>query len=357
MTHVRSLRVGLAGTANLKLRGKAVSPGLAECLEKTGYVISEDVDVDILININHNWKSVSELEGSNEDKRTVRILIRLEPSSVYPNQYTDDVESLYDLILTPGSVEDTSQSDFLRWPYSYNLNPSLPSEFAPNPIEVFLQNRKLGIYEFANWEKRVIECSLIAANKVSPNGSGNYGLRRSFASRDLGGCLSVYGQLWEVSFLSRLRYRLAVLRFAIQSKSNYKIKHVFSDFSKKFQNVRGEILDKHEVIIQSKFSLVIENTNNYISEKLFDALLGGSIPIYFGPSLVNTYIPESLVIRCEPNGASLIDTVRNLDATKVEKILAGIENFLSGNEFPLWDSTAVNLQICSKINEFVRSNI
>ena len=357
MTHVRSLRVGLAGTANLELRGKRVSPGLAECIEKTGYLISEDEDVDILININHNWKSVSELEDSAEVRRPVKILIRLEPSSVYPNQYTDEVESIYDLILTPGSVEDASQRDFLRWPYNYNLNPSSPSEFTPNPIDVFLGNRKLGIYEFANWEKREIECSLIAANKVSPNGSGNYGLRRSFALQELEGCLSVYGQLWDVSFLSRLRYRLAVLKFAIQSKSNYKIKNVFSDFSKKFQNVRGEILDKHEVIVHSKFSLVIENTNNYISEKLFDAFLGGSIPIYFGPSLVNTSIPENLVIRCDPNGASLIDIVRNVDEAKVEKILAGIENFLSGDEFPLWDSTAVNLEICSRINEFVRSHV
>jgi hypothetical protein len=355
MAHVQSIRVGFAGTANLELRGKRVSPALANCLEETGYVISEDIDVDVLININHNWRSVSELEDSKKVRRTLKILIRLEPSSVYPSQYTNEVESLYDLILTPGSVGDPSQKDFLRWPYNYNLDPSSPSDFTPNPIDIFWENRKVGKYNFANWGQRSIECSLIAANKVSPNGSGNYGLRRSFAFEDLDGCLSVYGQLWDVSFFSRLRYRLAVLKFAIQSKSDYKIRHIFSDFSKKFKNARGQIQDKHEVIAQSKYSLVIENTNNYISEKLFDALVGGSIPIYFGPSLVNTGVPEDLVIRCNPSGANLVEIVRNTNENEAKRILAGIEGFLSGDEFPLWVSAAVNLEICTKIDEFVRS--
>jgi hypothetical protein len=355
MAHLQSIRVGFAGTANLDLRGKRVSPALADCLEKTGYVITEDSDVDVLININHNWRSVSELEDSKKVRKALKILIRLEPSSVYPSQYTNDVESLYDLILTPGSVGDPSQKDFLRWPFNYNLNPSSPSEFTPSPIDVFWENRKVGKYNFANWSQRSIECSLIAANKVSPNGSGNYGLRRGFAFQDLEGCLSVYGQLWDVSLFSSLRYRLAVLKFAIQSKSDYKIRHIFSDFSKRFQNTRGQILDKHEVIAQSKYSLVIENTNNYISEKLFDALLGGSIPIYFGPRLVDTGVPEDLVIRCNPNGASLVEIVRNTNENEVKRILAGIEGFLSGDEFPLWDSTAVNLEICRQIDEFVRS--
>lgn len=355
MAHVQSIRVGFAGTANLELRGKGVSPALGNCLEKTGYVIAEDSDVDVLININHNWRSVSELEDSKKVGKALKILIRLEPSSVYPSQYTNEVESLYDLILTPGSVGDPSQKDFLRWPYNYNLDPSSPSEFTPNPIEVFWENRKVGKYNFANWGQRSIDCSLIAANKVSPNGSGNYGLRRSFAFQDLGGCLSVYGQLWDVSFFPRLKYRLAVLKFAILSKSDYKIRHIFSDFSKKFQNARGQILDKHQVIAQSKYSLVIENTNNYISEKLFDALIGGSIPIYFGPNLANTGIPEDLVIRCNPNGANLVEIVRSTNENEVKRILAGIESFLSGGEFPLWDSAAVNLEICAKIDEFVRS--
>jgi len=355
MAQVQILRVGFAGTSNLKSRGRSVSPGLAECMEKLGYEISDGSNVDVLININHNWKSVSELDHSTRISPAIKILIRVEPSSVYPRQYTDEVELIYDFILTPGSVNVASENDFIRWPYDYNLNPSTPALLSPKPLKVFEDNLKLGLFDFPNWEHRLIECSLIAANKVSPNGSGNYGLRRKFAAQNLSGCLSVYGQLWKISLLRRLKYRLAVLKFAIQSKSDFQLRHIFSDFILRFHNVRGSVLDKHNVIIQSKFSLVIENTDDYVSEKLIDALIGGSIPIYFGPTLAITGIPEDLVFRSDPLGANLVEIVRNADEYEIRSKLTAIVDFLSGKEFPLWDSSVVNKEICARIDKYVRS--
>jgi hypothetical protein len=324
-------------------------------MEKLGYEISDASNVDVLININHNWQSVSELDQTARINPAIKILIRVEPSSVYPGQFTEEVESIYDFILTPGCVNVASENDFIRWPYSYNLNPSTPTVFSPDPLKVFEDNLKLGLFDFANWEHRLIECSLVAANKVSPNGSGNYGLRRKFAAQNFSGCLSIYGQLWEISFLLRLKYRLAVLKFAIQSKSDFQIRHIFSDFTKRFQNVRGSVLDKHDVINQSKFSLVIENTDEYVSEKLIDALIGGSIPIYFGPKLALTGIPENLVFRCDSLGTNLVEIVRNTDENEIKSKLIGIVNFLGGMEFPLWASSVVNREICVRIDEYVRS--
>ena len=46
----------------------------------------------------------------------------------------------------------------------------------------------------------------------------------------------------------------------------------------------------------SKFSLVIENDDNYISEKLIDALLGGSIPIFIGGDFRRVGIPDASVV-------------------------------------------------------------
>jgi len=355
MAQIQILRVGFAGTSNLESRGGLVSPGISECMERLGYEISKSSDVDVLININHNWKSVSELDASGRSGHAIKILIRVEPSSVYPSQYTGEVESIYDLILTPGNVNVSSKTNFLRWPYTYNLNPSTPAVFSPDPLKVFKNNHTLGLFDFENWGQRAIECSLIAANKVSPNGSGNYGLRRKFAAQNLSGCLNVYGQLWEISFLRRLKYRLAVLKFAIQSKSDFQFRQIFSDFGMKFQNVRGSVLDKHNVITQSKFSLVIENTDDYVSEKLIDALVGGSIPIYFGPKLALAGIPENLVFRCDLLGTNLVEIVRNADENEIKSKLIGIVDFLGGEEFPLWASSVVNKEICARIDEYVRS--
>jgi hypothetical protein len=42
-----------------------------------------------------------------------------------------------------------------------------------------------------------------------------------------------------------------------------------------------------------------------MSEKLFDALFAGCIPIYVGPKVANYGIPEGLVIQAEPNLESI----------------------------------------------------
>jgi hypothetical protein len=54
-----------------------------------------------------------------------------------------------------------------------------------------------------------------------------------------------------------------------------------------------------------KYSIVIENTSNYVSEKLFDSLLSGCIPIYVGPDLSLYDLPENLYLQAEPNFADI----------------------------------------------------
>lgn len=56
---------------------------------------------------------------------------------------------------------------------------------------------------------------------------------------------------------------------------------------------------KRDVLLRSKFNLCYENTQGskgYISEKLFDALSTGAIPIYWGAPNVTEYIPENCFV-------------------------------------------------------------
>lgn len=57
--------------------------------------------------------------------------------------------------------------------------------------------------------------------------------------------------------------------------------------------------DKVDLIANYKYSIVIENTfdtNDYISEKIFDVFLANSVPIYLGPPNINDYIPSNCFI-------------------------------------------------------------
>jgi hypothetical protein len=58
----------------------------------------------------------------------------------------------------------------------------------------------------------------------------------------------------------------------------------FSQFSADIPSYRGQCVSKWKTVSRYKYSLVIENSTDdyYISEKIFDALICGSMPIYHG---------------------------------------------------------------------------
>lgn len=71
---------------------------------------------------------------------------------------------------------------------------------------------------------------------------------------------------------------------------------------------KGEVDSKIKVLQSYKFTLAFENAkscNGYISEKIFDAMACGTIPIYVGASNVTDFLPESTYIN--GNGMSFRD--------------------------------------------------
>jgi hypothetical protein len=75
------------------------------------------------------------------------------------------------------------------------------------------------------------------------------------------------------------------------------------------QNHLGSAGDKHEVLSRYKVSLIIENDVSAMSEKLVDCILSGAIPVYVGPKVSDFGIPSDLVVECEPNLESVLDSI------------------------------------------------
>ncbi len=61
---------------------------------------------------------------------------------------------------------------------------------------------------------------------------------------------------------------------------------------------KGSCISKYEVLSRYKFSLCLENLcmDGYITEKIFDCLYVGTIPIYLGAKDVEKYIPKDAYI-------------------------------------------------------------
>ena len=64
-------------------------------------------------------------------------------------------------------------------------------------------------------------------------------------------------------------------------------------------NVGGRVQNKMEFLKDYKFSFAMENTNGdaYISEKIVDSFIAGTIPIYYGSYMIDEYInPKAYIL-------------------------------------------------------------
>lgn len=82
-----------------------------------------------------------------------------------------------------------------------------------------------------------------------------------------------------------------------------------------------DIESKSKVIFDSKYHLVLENDskNNLISEKLFDAFLGESFPIYYGAPNVSDYF--------------LRDSFKSIDINNIDESIKIIENLIRSDTY------------------------
>ena len=89
------------------------------------------------------------------------------------------------------------------------------------------------------------------------------------------------------------------------------------DMGGKYKNNVGKIKDKILFLSSYKFSIAMENSeaDGYFSEKIIDAFLAGTIPIYYGNYMIDEYInPNSyILIRGKNDIKEKIEYIKKID--------------------------------------------
>jgi hypothetical protein len=102
-----------------------------------------------------------------------------------------------------------------------------------------------------------------------------------------------------------------------------------------FPSYRGRIDRKREVLDRARFSICYENARGspgYISEKIFDCLTSGCVPVYIGTTHSKPPIPEDCYIDGD-SFATLEDMlahIEHIDAGHFGMYQEGIREFLAG---------------------------
>ena len=89
------------------------------------------------------------------------------------------------------------------------------------------------------------------------------------------------------------------------------------DMGGKYNNNVGKIRNKIKFLSSYKFSISLENSegDGYLSEKIIESFISGTIPIYYGDYMVDEYInPNSyILIRGEKDLKKKIEYIRKID--------------------------------------------
>ena len=330
---------------------ESVCPPLSASLASLGFsFVNQANGSDFYIAFNHSRRNYRAFIKSGGSKSRA-ALIRLEPTSVYPAQYQKKIEELYGQIITLGETPNF-KSNSIPWPYYFNQNPLMPSEWRPDLAQELQNHLAKQDYSLDGWKKRAYPLSMIASNKVSAISKNNYQLRRMFASEIPNSVLYVFGSLWGSRFLEKLAHRLGVLFFALRTGVAPNLIQIYGRFFQRYSTFQGGVLDKHTVICNSKFSLVIENDESYVSEKLIDALVGGSIPIYFGGRFETFGIPERSVVSGLRSVSEILKFMRAITDEEIELRLSETRKWIRSEEFlQSWFGDNVFGRVASDIGE------
>jgi len=238
-----------------------------------------------------------------------KILVRQEPRIVIPFNYDPKNLTKFDLIVNVGKSVDGIENN-INWPQKIDLK--ISSQFAKSQSKAVLIN----------------------SNLLSLDSDEMYSLRRtiSYKSDDI----DLYGYGWNKGMKSNMKTLLTEVRKYIRHPLSLKVKGLKYYFRNQ-ENYKGSVGNKIHTMENYRMAIVIENSLNYVSEKIFDSFSAGCIPIYVGPDLNEYEIPRNLYIQAEPSESGVKEAIEKAKKADYAKWFSELVSwFNSESVFKSW---------------------
>jgi hypothetical protein len=149
-----------------------------------------------------------------------------------------------------------------------------------------------------NWEQRKNAIIMIQGNKFSAVRGEMYSTRRRAIKAFNNDDLILFGTNWNRGFAFDLHKWLSS---AIDTPASDLSLRSLRGVGSHYKNYEGQIDNKIEVLKNFKIALVVENSLDFVSEKLFDAVRAGCIVVYVGPNLELFKLSRKAAIQVSPN--------------------------------------------------------
>lgn len=239
-------------------------------------------------------------------------LVLVEPATIRPENWRIKNHNSFEKIFSWNtSIADGKKYIWLNWP------------------------TKIIVDDTSNHEKSSF-CTLIASNKFSNIKNELYSERRNainWYQKNDPYSFDLYGIGWDRIYID------------ILGRANFVLDKIYRNVKKypkieKYPSYRGPLNNKREVLKRYKYAICYENAigNGFITEKIFDCMMAGVVPIYLGAPDVQSLIPGDVYIdrREFKSYQDLNEYLRRLSDGEYVKYLGAMRNFLLSEKVEPW---------------------
>ena len=198
-----------------------------------------------------------------------------------------------------------------------------------------------------------ITSTMILASKRSAIAGEGYSLRRNLVDElDRAGItLAVAGPGWLDSRGAQWLEGVRACIKALASGSLPKVGPAFRMVGLRPRNYLGVPLSKEEVFALARTTLVVENSDDYVSEKILDALAAGVAPILVRPSPPLQDLPANVVLWVS-TPAEATRLLRSLSHDQIGETIQRGAQWLSSEGGPLtWEESAVEIIVNGVVSQ------
>ncbi len=290
--------------------------------------------IDHFISLDHSKKNLKLVRSKVGPEN--RYLVLRESRSVMPDQFKSRV--------------------IKKYKYIFSCARSFDHEIATHYYnDGFLTSKS---YSINSQSRPVKSICMINENKFSLHKSANYSFRQHAIKQIMKSefKITVAGRNWDQGYIHYAIQQLKSIVFLLKNFTVFDIRKMRKPFRKiesKKCNFLGFIDDKITFMNGFRYALIIENDNYRPTEKIFDALMAGCIPIYFGPEFAGDEIPSDIFIRIEsPNKfANLLKMLEDVPESDYTSMRDRGQAWISSVEtYERWSENQLMSGLSSRIN-------
>ena len=272
---------------------------------------AEDAEVIILKDLDIRNFTVMLLRA----RQAPKVQMVSEPRVVWPPSFLKLFYSVFDLRV-------------------FRCRPLIPLSKSSVEIGTLLDTHRRfpkGNLSLPNRDDRLRRAVIVNAHKYSFVKGENYSLRRrSVASLEN---VDMHGILWNSGVLNNIVRALKSLTLACVTFQRLSLRQLpLLLVPNAHGNIGGVVASKTDLMSKYKVALVIENSDEVFSEKIWHAWFSGCIPVYVGPDLESFSIPTELVVRSGRSLSQIEDSISQALEMDQDRFFAQLSFWLNSEQ-------------------------